>query len=116
MKRSGPTRRPSGSRKRASKKKPQMFWRMLGTSPRARALKAKGKPMTPFIVRVRTSAAAGHSGSMVLYVAVVESETEAVAAVRSTVPRDWQVEDVIGHALPSLVERRKIGPGKVEQL
>jgi hypothetical protein len=53
---------------------------------------------------------------MVLYVAVVESETEAVAAVRATVPPDWQVEDVIGQALPSLVERRKIGPGKVEQL
>jgi hypothetical protein len=53
---------------------------------------------------------------MVLYVAVAESEAEAVAAVRSTVPADWQVEDVIGHALPSLVERRKISAGRVEQL
>jgi hypothetical protein len=74
------------------------------------------REMAPFIVRVRTSALAGHPGPMVLYVAVVESEAEAVAAVRSAVPQDWQVEDVIGHALPSLVERRKIGPGRVEQL
>ena len=71
------------------------------------------REMAPFIVRVRTSALAGHPGPMVLYVAVVESEAEAVAAA---VPQDWQVEDVIGHALPSLVERRKIGPGRVEQL
>ena len=53
---------------------------------------------------------------MVLYVAMVETEVEAVAVVRSTVPPDWQVEDVIGHALASLAERRKIGPGNVEQL
>ena len=72
--------------------------------------------MTPFIVRVRTSAVAGHPGSMVLFVAVFETETEAVNAVRSAVPNDWQVEDVIGHALASLIERRKISPGRVEQL
>ena len=53
---------------------------------------------------------------MVLFVALVDTETEAVAAVRSAVPPDWQVEDVIGYALPSLIERRKISPGRVEQL
>ena len=71
---------------------------------------------TPFIVRVRTSAVAGHPGSMVLYVAVFHSEAEALEAIRANVPSDWQVEDVIGQALDSLVERRRITPGSVVQL
>lgn len=73
--------------------------------------------MTAFIVRVRIpDLGPTTEGAMTLYVAVVSNEAEALSQVAAIIPKAWAVEDVVGIALPSLVERRKLRDGSVERL
>lgn len=53
---------------------------------------------------------------MTLYVAMVSSEAEALSQVAGIVPKAWMVEDVVGVALPSLIEHRKLRDGSIERL
>lgn len=73
--------------------------------------------MKAFIVRVRIpDLGPTPEGAMTLYVAMVSSEAEALSKVAAIVPKAWTVEDVVGVALPSLVERRKLRDGSIERL
>lgn len=73
--------------------------------------------MTAFIVRVRIpDLGPTPEGAMTLYVAMASSEAEALSQVADAIPKAWAVEDVVGVALPSLVERRKLSEGSVERL
>ena len=71
--------------------------------------------MTPFLVRTRTNPTGRAERDMAIYIAI-ETEDDALKAVKSAIPSGWHVEDVIGQALPRLVERQRLAPGRAEQL
>ena len=68
------------------------------------------------MVRTRTNPTGRAERDMAIYIAMVETEDDALKAVKSAIPSGWHVEDVIGQALPRLVERQRLAPGRVEQL
>ena len=53
---------------------------------------------------------------MVIYVAMFDTKEEALKAVAVDAPSGWRVEEVIGRALDSVVERRKVRPRTVTRL
>jgi hypothetical protein len=62
--------------------------------------------LTPFLVRVRIADLnPPDQGAMHLYIAVCETEAQAVEATKRAVPSDWQVEAVVGEAKPDMVQR-----------
>lgn len=73
--------------------------------------------MTPYLVRVRIpDLGPSAEGAIAVYVAMFDTEKEALEAVRSVAPKNWRVDEVIGRAANTLVERRKLRTGSVEQL
>jgi hypothetical protein len=65
--------------------------------------------LTPFLVRVRIADLnPPDQGAMSLYIAVCETEAQAMEATKRAVPSNWQVEAVVGEAEPALVQ--KINP------
>ena len=73
--------------------------------------------MTAYLVRVRIpDIGPDKIGATSLFIANVATEAEAMQKVRMQVPHHWTVDDVVGVALPSVVERRRILPGQVHQL
>lgn len=72
--------------------------------------------MHPFLVRTRTPPADGMSGAIVIYVAMFDTKTAAMGAVREVVPPNWAVEEVIGTLDPLALSRRQLKPGDVERL
>lgn len=51
-----------------------------------------------------------------IFIAYVATREEALEAVSGAVPQDWKIDRVMGVGLPSLVERRGLRPGSVEEL
>jgi hypothetical protein len=65
--------------------------------------------MTAFLVRVRIADLnPPDQGAMRLYIAVCETEAQAMEATKRAVPSNWQVEAVDGEAEPALIQ--KINP------
>ena len=73
--------------------------------------------MTPYLVRVRIpDLGPSAEGAIALYVAMFDTEQDALDAVRSVAPNHWRVDEVLGRAADTVVERRKLKAGSVEQL
>jgi hypothetical protein len=65
--------------------------------------------MTPFLVRVRIpDLNPPDQGAMRLYIAVCETEAQAMEATKKAVPSNWQVEAVVREFEPALIQ--KINP------
>jgi hypothetical protein len=65
--------------------------------------------LTPFLVRVRIADLnPPDQSAMRLYIAVCETEAQAIATTKKAVPSNWQVEAVVGKAEPALIQ--KINP------
>jgi hypothetical protein len=71
--------------------------------------------MSPYLVRTIAAPHDGKRGPTVIYVAMFDTEDQAIKAVKAKIPSDWQVDDVIGVSVTAL-GARKIPPGTVEQL
>jgi hypothetical protein len=73
--------------------------------------------MRPFLVRARIPGLGPSiEGAVVLYVAMFDTREEAIKAVREVAPETWDVDDVVGQADDSVVQRRKLAPGAVDML
>ncbi|MET3594111.1 hypothetical protein ABID26_003517 [Mesorhizobium shonense] len=73
--------------------------------------------MKPFLVRARIpDLGPSPSGAIVLYVAMFGTKEAAVSAVKAVAPGSWSVEDVVGVADDSIVQRKKLSIGQVELL
>ena len=73
--------------------------------------------MKPFLVRARIpDLGPSPQGTVVLYVAMFDTEEAALAGVRAIAPTAWSVEDVVGLADESVVLRKGLVAGDVEQL
>jgi len=73
--------------------------------------------MKPHLVRARISDLGPHpDGAIILYVAMFESERDALDAVKAIVPLTHKVIDVVGIAADSVVERRKLTAEQIEML
>jgi hypothetical protein len=71
--------------------------------------------MPAYLVRARiTDLGPSPEGSMTLYVAIFDTEAEALEAVRAKVPSSWKVEEVDGIAASSYVERHRLRKGDVQ--
>ena len=65
--------------------------------------------MIPFLVRVRIpDLNPPDQDAMRLYIAVCETEAQAMEATKRAVPSNWQVEAVVREAEPALIQ--KINP------
>src|ERR1700722_19249434 len=65
--------------------------------------------LIPFVVRVRIpDLNPPDQGAMRLYIAVCETEAQAMEATKRGVPSNWQVEAVVREAEPALIQ--KINP------
>jgi hypothetical protein len=65
--------------------------------------------LIPFLVRVRIpDLNPPDQGASCLYIALCETEAEAMEATKRAVPSNWQVEAVDGEAAPALIQ--KINP------
>jgi hypothetical protein len=72
--------------------------------------------MKPYIVRARIADLGPAPGAMTLYVAMFETEAEALAAVRTTVGSNQLVEAVVGIATDEIVRIVGVEPGAVSTL
>lgn len=73
--------------------------------------------MKPFLVRARIpDLGPSVEGAIVLYVAMFDTKEQALSAVRAVAPTAWRVDDVVGQADDSVVQRRKLASGAVEML
>ena len=62
--------------------------------------------LTPFLVRVRIpDLNPPDEGAIRLYIAVCETEAQAIEATIRAVRSNWQVEAVVGEAKPELIQR-----------
>jgi hypothetical protein len=67
--------------------------------------------LTPFLVRVRISDLhPPDQGALRLYIALCETEAQALEATKKAVHANWQVEAVVGEAKPDLVQQIKPQP------
>jgi hypothetical protein len=65
--------------------------------------------LSPFLVRVRIADLnPPDQGAVRLYIALCETEAQAMEATKRAVSSNWQVEAVVGEAEPALVQ--KINP------
>jgi hypothetical protein len=67
--------------------------------------------LTPFLVRVRIpDLNPPDQGAIRLYIAVCESEAQAMEATKKAVPSNWQVEAIVSEADPELIKRSNPQP------
>ncbi len=72
--------------------------------------------MDAYLVKVRLPAGDGNLAPIAILVAVCATDSDAINAVKDAVPGTWAVEGVLGIAEKSLVLRRGLKPGDVQQL
>lgn len=71
----------------------------------------------PFLVAVRDPQHDPQLGGTVhIFVAMTMTQMAARDAVREVLPQGWRIESVLGVAEPTLVQRRGLKPGSVEEL
>ena len=70
--------------------------------------------MKPYLVRARIpDIRPPDNGAATLFVAYGATEAEALSQVQASAPPGWTVDEVVGIALDSYVERHRLRPGAV---
>ena len=68
--------------------------------------------MTAYLVRMSPD----RRGPIVTYVAVFDTEEQALSAVKAKLPENWGVETITGIARATLADQQRFKPGTVERL